>query len=69
MFVVAKCQWTWPQTWGGMSVREAARVLMAGHSPLLSIMVLHSITATAAFLVLRLVRDFIHSRDKIHRYL
>ncbi len=30
MFLVAKCQWTWPQTFGGMSVREAARVLMAG---------------------------------------
>jgi hypothetical protein len=30
MFLVAKCQWTWPQAFGGMSVREAARVLMAG---------------------------------------
>ena len=30
MFLVAKCQWTWPQTFGGMSAREAARVLMAG---------------------------------------
>jgi hypothetical protein len=69
MFVVAKCQWTWPQTWGGMSVREAARVLMAGYQPLLSIMVLHAITATAAFLVLRLVRDFVQCCDKIHRYL
>jgi hypothetical protein len=30
MFLVAKCQWTWPQTFGGMSVREAARVLLSG---------------------------------------
>ena len=30
MFLVAKCQWAWPQTFGGMSAREAARVLMAG---------------------------------------
>lgn len=30
MFLVAKCQWTWPLTFGGMSTREAARVLMAG---------------------------------------